>query len=101
MGRKKWEANRSKKKGGILNGTEKMGSKQIKKKGGILKDSKKKRSSYKHGLGRKNWKQIDPKKNSHLEWDGKNGKQIDKKKGGILNGTEKMGRKELEEKTAI
>ena len=65
------------------------------------KDSKKKRSSYKHGLGRKNWKQIDPKKTPHLEWDGKNGRQIDKKKGGILNGTEKMGSKELQEKTAI
>ena len=41
MGLKKWEANRSKKKGGILNGTEKMGSKQIKKKGGILNGTEK------------------------------------------------------------
>ena len=31
----------------------------------------------------------------------KNGKQIDQKKGGILNGTEKMGRKGLQEKTVI
>ena len=53
-------------------------------------------------MGKKSGKQIDPQKNWHLESDGKNGKQIDpKKKGGILNGTEKMGRKELEEKTAI
>ena len=52
MGRKKWEA----------------------------KNSKKKRPSYKHGLGRKNGKQIDPRKNPHLEWNGKNWKQIDQKK---------------------
>ena len=70
MGRKKWDA----------------------------KNSKKKRPSYKHGLGRKNGKQIDPRKNPHLEWNGKNGKQIDQKKGGILNGTEKMGSKEFQVK---
>ena len=29
MGRKKWEAKRCKKKGGILNGTEKKGSKEF------------------------------------------------------------------------
>ena len=52
MGRKKWDA----------------------------KNSKKKRPSDKHGLGRKKGKQIDPKKNPHLKWDGKNGKQIDEKK---------------------
>ena len=51
--------------------------------------------------GEKSGKQIDPQKNWHLEWDGKNGKQIDEKKGGILNGTEKMGSKELQEKTVI
>ena len=70
MGRKKWDA----------------------------KNSKKKRPSYKHGLGRKNGKQIDPRKNPHLEWNGKNGKQIDQKKGGILNGTEKKGSKQLQVK---
>ena len=32
IGKKKWEANKSTTKTGILNGTEKMGSKEIKKK---------------------------------------------------------------------
>ena len=41
-GKKKWEANKSTTKTGILNGTEKMGSKEIKKKGGILNGTEKK-----------------------------------------------------------
>ena len=64
MGRKKWEA----------------------------KNSKKKRPSYKHGLGRKNGKQIDPRKNPHLEWNGKNGKQIDQKKRWHLEWDGKKGK---------
>ena len=53
-------------KGGILNGTENMGSKELQEKTVILQ-----------------------------KWTGKkNGKQIDaKKETGILNGTEKMGSK--------
>ena len=60
-----------KKKGGILNGTEKMGSKELQEKTVILQK----------WTGKKNGKHIDP-----------------KKKGGILNRTEKMGSKELQEK---
>ena len=74
-----------------MNGTEKMGRKGLQEKTVILQT----------WTGKKKLEANRSKKNSHLEWDGKNGKQIDKKKGGILNGTEKMGRKELEEKTAI
>ena len=53
-------------KGGILNGTENMGSKEFQEKNGHL---------------------------TKMDWE-KNGKQIDaKKETGILNGTEKMGSK--------
>ena len=90
---KKWEANRCQKRNWHLEGDGKNGKQIEKKKRRHLKwDGKtgkqrtpsKKRSSYKHGLGRKNGKHIDP-----------------KKKGGILNRTEKMGSKELQETTVI
>ena len=90
---KKWEANRCQKRNWHLEGDGKNGKQIEKKKRRHLKwDGKtgkqrtpsKKRSSYKHGLGRKNGKHIDP-----------------KKKGGILNRTEKMGSKELQEKRVI
>ena len=70
MGRKKWEANRSKKRW-HLEWDGKNGKQRI---------PSKKRSSYKNGLGRKN------------------GKQINQTKTGILNGTEKMGSKNGKQK---
>ena len=76
-------------KGGILNGTENMGSKELQEKTVILQK----------WTGKKKWEANRcQKRNRHLEGDGKNGKQIEKKNGGILNGTEKPGRKELEVK---
>ena len=70
MGRKKWEANRSKKRW-HLEWDGKNGKQRI---------PSKKRSSYKNGLGRKN------------------GKQINQTTTGILNGTEKMGSKNGKQK---
>ena len=70
-GKKKWEANRCQKRNRHLEGDGKNGKQIEKKKRRHLKwDGKtgkqrtpsKKRSSYKHGLGRKNGKHIDPKK---------------------------------------
>ena len=92
-------------KGGILNGTENMGSKELQEKTVILQkwtgkkngkhiDPKKKVASW---IGRKKWEAKNSKKKRVIwhKWIGKkNGKQIDaKKETGILNGTEKMGSK--------
>ena len=101
MGRKKWEANRSKKKRWHLEWDGKNGKQRDQKKRWHLEGLQEKTVILQTWIGKKKLEANRSKKNSHLEWDGKNGKQIDKKKGGILNGTEKMGRKELEEKTAI
>ena len=73
-----------KKKGGILNGTEKMGSKELQEKTVILQK----------WTGKKNGKHIDPKKRWRLESDGKNGKQRTPRNNGHL--TQRDGEKKWE-----